>query len=64
MNPGRMLEVFEAKHGDYYELLGQYPSRDERKNRRLRRLMRRHSDLVHMLTGYNMALRAGMRVRS
>jgi hypothetical protein len=52
MDPLRMLEQFESKHGGFYELLGEYPSRDERRNEELRRLMNTHNRLVSLWVGY------------
>lgn len=52
-NPWRLLERFEAKHGDFYEILSQYPSTDEHENHRLRRLLQEHRNLTSMCLGYN-----------
>lgn len=56
-NPFDVIERFEQKHGDYYELLNLATCNDPSKERRGKSLLRRHNELVWMCVGYMMAHR-------
>ena len=61
----RMLDCFEKKHGDYYQLLARYveakyPGGNERESSRLERLMRSHDKLVWGCMGYHEGYKAGL----
>jgi hypothetical protein len=57
MNPTKRLELFEKKHGDYYDMLSQIdPDINKPGQRELRRNMERHNKLVYMCIGYSIGI--------
>ena len=61
--PGEMLESFENRHGEHYDLLHQLADAqcsrnpDQKEIRRLNGLLQRHRELVWMDMGYQRALK-------
>lgn len=55
-NPPRMLDRFEEKHGTHSDLVAQLEADPNAPGQReVRRLLRRHSELVWFVMGYNIA---------
>lgn len=62
VDPSRMLDRFEIKHGEWHELLEEYvTTQDPVRRQQLDRLMRAHARLCWLLMGYQQGYKDGQK---